>query len=132
GNTSITDASYTGLTAVTGITPLLVLIGFVTAGVVVGFLGVRMQKGGMSSSINPISLLMMAIGIIFIAVGIIIFPVVLDGVSSVVHGGGDGIASDYVGLEAVILVAPLLVLIAFISAAVISGFFGVKGISRSV
>lgn len=132
GNASITDATYTGLTAVTGITPLLVLIGFVTSGVVVGFLGMRMQRAGVSARLDPINLLLLAIGVIFIAVGLIIFPVVLDGVSSVVHGGGSGISATYVGLEAVILVTPLLVLIAFVSAAVISGFFGVRGISKSL
>jgi len=127
-NASITDASYTGLTAVTGVVPLLILIGFVTAGVVVGFLGAKMQRAGVSASLNPTSLLMLAIGVIFIAVGLIIFPVVLDGTSTVLHGGGNGIASAYTGLSAVVSVAPLLVLIAFVSAAVISGFFGVRGI----
>jgi len=128
-NGSITDASYTGLTAVVGVTPLLILIGFVTAGVVVGFLGVRMQRAGISASLNPMSLLMLAIGVIFIAVGLIIFPVVLDGTSTVLHGGGTGIPAAYTGLSAVIGVVPLLVLISFVAAAVISGFFGIKGLS---
>ncbi len=128
-NASITDASFTGLTAVVGVTPLLILIGFVTAGVVVGFLGVKMQRMGTQSSINPMNLLMLAIGLIFIAVGLIIFPVVLDGVATVVHGGGSGIPSAYTGLSAVISVVPLLVLISFVSAAVISGFFGIKGLA---
>ncbi len=128
-NVSITDASYTGLTAVTGVVPLLILIGFVTAGVVTGFLGAKMSRTGVSASLNPTSLLMLAIGIIFIAVGLIIFPVVLDGTSTVLHGGGNGIDSAYTGLSAVIGVVPLLVLIAFVSAAVISGFFGVKGLA---
>lgn len=128
-NASITDSSYTGLTAVTGIVPLLVLLGFVTAGVVTGFMGVRVARGQMSASLNPGSLLMLAVGVIFIAVGLIIFPVVLDGVSSVYHGGGSGISSSYTGLSAVILVTPLLVLIAFTTAAVVTGFFGVKGLA---
>lgn len=128
-NASITDASYTGLTAVTGIVPLLVLLGFVTSGVVTGFLGVKVARGAASASLNPGSLLMLAVGVIFIAVGLIIFPVVLDGVSSVYHGGGSGVSSTYTGLSAVILVTPLLVLIAFVTAAVVTGFFGVKGLS---
>lgn len=129
-NTSITDATYTGLTAVTGIVPLLILLGFVTAGVVTGFMGYKLTKSGASSRLNPTSLLMLGIGVIFIAVGLIIFPVVLDGVSSVLHGGGAGISLSYTGLSAVVGVTPLLVLIAFTSAAVISGFFGVKNITR--
>ncbi len=129
-NASITDASYTGLTAVTGVVPLLILIGLVTAGVVTGFLGAKLQKSGQSSTLNPTSLLFLAIGVIFIAVGLIIFPVVLDGVSTVLHGGGEGIPSAYTGLSAVIGVVPLLVLISFVSAAVISGFFGVKGLAK--
>jgi len=128
-NGSITDASYTGLPAVTGIVPLLILIGFVTAGVVTGFMGVKVAKGSASGGrISPQALLMMAVGLIFIAVGLIIFPVVLDGVSSVMHGGGAGISTSYTGLSAVVGIVPLLVLISFTSAAVISGFFGVKSI----
>lgn len=129
GNASITDSTYTGLTAVSGIVPLLILLGFVTAAVVTGFLGAKMARSGVSARLNPSSLLMLGIGVIFIAVGLIIFPVVLDGTSTVLHGSGAGISSTYVGLEAVVKVVPLLVQIAFVSAAVISGFFGVKGLS---
>ncbi len=89
-NATITDETFTGLTAVTGVTPLLVLLGFVTSAVVTGFLGIQMQKAGVSARLNPAALLMLGIGVIFIAVGLIIFPVVLDGVSTVVHGGGNG------------------------------------------
>ena len=128
-NASITDASYTGLTAVVGITPLLVLIGFLVAAVVTGFMGLNVSRGARAqASVNPSGLLFMAIGLIFIAVGLIIFPVVLDGTSTVLHGDGAGIAAAYTGLGAVVGIAPLLVLIAFISAAVISGFFGVRGV----
>lgn len=127
-NATITDETFTGLTAVTGVTPLLVLLGFVTSAVVTGFLGIQMQKAGVSARLNPAALLMLGIGVIFIAVGLIIFPVVLDGVSTVVHGGGNGISATYTGLSPVALVSPLLVLIAFVSAAVVSGFFGIKGI----
>lgn len=130
-NATITDASFTGLTATTGVVPLLILIGFVTAGVVTGFLGVRMMRSGESTRISPVNLLMLAIGLVFIAVGLIIFPVVLDGCCTILHGGGFGISSTYTGLSAVVGVVPLLVLIAFVSAAVISGFFGVKGLTRN-
>jgi hypothetical protein len=108
----------------------LILLGFVTAGVVTGFLGAKMQRAGTSARLNPTSLLMLAIGVIFIAVGLIIFPVVLDGTSSVLHGSGLGISSTYTGLSAVVGVVPLLVLIAFTTASVVSGFFGVKGLTK--
>lgn len=130
-NTAITDATFTGLTAVTGIVPLLVLLGFVTAGVVTGLMGYRVATGkGGARNMNPAGLLMLGIGVIFIAVGLIIFPVVLDGVATVRHGSGSGISSSYTGLQAVIDVVPLLVLIAFTSASVISGFFGVKTLTK--
>ena len=83
---SLTAASFTGFTAVIGITPLLVLIGFVMAGVFTGFLGVRKAKMGGGSNVKPLGLLMLSISIIFIAIGLIILPVVLDGVSgSLIH-----------------------------------------------
>ena len=67
------------------------------------------------------------IGIIFIAVGLIIFPVVLDGIASVLHGtAGAGLSSSYTGLGPILRVTPLIVLIAFISAGAISGFFGIR------
>ena len=128
-NATITDASYTGLTAVTGIVPLLVLLGFVTAAVVTGFLGAKTLRGNTSANLSPTNLLMLGIGVIFIAVGLIIFPVVLDGTSTVLHGGGDGLSAAYTGLTAVVQVVPLLVLIAFVTAAVVIGFFGARGLS---
>lgn len=132
GNGSITDATFTGLTQVTGIVPLLVLIAFVTAGAITGFMGYKIGTGASdASAMNPGSLMILGIGIIFIAVGLIIFPVVLDGVASVLHGGGTGINAAYTGLEPVLKIAPLIVLIAFITAGVISGFFGIKGMGRS-
>jgi hypothetical protein len=131
GNNTITDASFTGLTSVTGIVPLIVLIGFLTAGVISGFMGYKMVKGGGGGGINLGSLLMLGIGMIFIAVGLIIFPVIMDGVASVLHGGGHGIAATYTGLSSVLLVTPLIVLTAFLAGGVVSSFFGIKGMSNS-
>lgn len=130
-NTAITDSSYTGLTAITGITPLLILLGFIAAAVITGMLGFKVMKGSGSVSLNPGNLLMLGLSIVFIALGLIIFPVVLDGVSSVYHGGGSGISASYTGLSAILLVTPMLVLLAFIAAAVLSGFFGIKRLSQS-
>jgi hypothetical protein len=131
-NNTITDASFTGLTSVTGIVPLIVLIGFLTAGVISGFMGYKMVKGGNGGGgINLGSLLMLGIGMIFIAVGLIIFPVIMDGVASVLHGGGHGISTTYTGLSSVLLVTPLIVLTAFIAGGVVSSFFGIKGMSSA-
>ena len=49
---------------------------------------------------------------------------------SVLHGGGAGISSSYTGLEAILKIAPLIVLVAFITAGVVSGFFGIKSMAK--
>jgi len=126
-NTSITDATFTGFTAVIGITPLLVLIGYLSAAVFSMFLGVRVMKGGTGeTSLNLGSLLMLGVSLIFIAIALIILPVALDGICSVLHNAGAGISSSYTGLSPILLVTPLLTLISFLAGAVISGFFGIK------
>ncbi len=81
---TITATTYTGFTAVMGITPLLVLIGYLSAAVFSMFLGVKMTKGEGSSNLSLGSLLMLGISMVFIAIAMIIMPVALDGVSSVV------------------------------------------------
>jgi len=127
-NASITDATFTGFTAVIGVSPILVLIGYLMAGVITMYLGVRITKGSGSTQLDLGNLILLAISMIFIAVGFIIMPVMLDGLASVLTGDGTGINAAYVGLEAIILVTPLIVLIAFVSAAVFSGFMGIKSI----
>jgi len=93
------------------------------------FLGVKVMKGGSGETkLDLGSLLMLGIYLIFIAIALIILPVALDGICSVLHGGGHGINSAYVGLEPILLVTPLLILISFIAGAVITGFFGIKRI----
>lgn len=125
-NTSITDETFTGFTAVIGITPLLILVGFLSAGVFSMYLGVKMVKGSGSTKLDLGTMLLLAISMIFIAIGLIILPVALDGIATVLSGGGAGINSAYVGLSPILLVTPLLILISFVSGAVISGFFGIK------
>lgn len=125
-NAAITDSTYTGFTAIIGITPILVLLGYLMAGVITMYLGVNVLKDGGSTKLDLGTLIMLAISMVFVAVGIIIMPVMLDGLSSVLHGGGAGINAAYVGLEAIIGIVPMIVLIAFVSASVFSGFMGVK------
>lgn len=127
-NGTITDASFTGYTAVVGITPLLILVGFLTAGVVAGMMGIKVIKGGPGGRVDPGSLMLLGLSIVFIGIGLIIEPVMLDGVASVVHGGGTGISTSFTGYSAIILISPMLVHLGFIAAAVLSGFFGLKNL----
>jgi hypothetical protein len=80
--TLITDATYTGYTSVLGVTPLLILVGFLTAAVITGMLGIKIIKGAKSANMNPGSLMMLGLSIVFIGIGLIMQPVVLDAVSS--------------------------------------------------
>jgi len=81
----------------------------------------RVEVGG----INIGNILMLGIGMIFIAVGFIVYPIVLDGIVEVLNSDSIDI---YTGLEPVAKVVPLIVLIGFVSAGVVTGFFGVKNI----
>ena len=125
-NNTITDATFTGLTAVTGITPLLCLLGYLSVAVISGFMGYKVMQSGGSMTANPASFLMLGISLVFIAMALYIFPVLLDGCASVLHGGGAGISSSYAGLQAIIGLSPMLVLIAFDVATVVMGMFGLK------
>ena len=122
------QASYfTGFTPIVGITPLLVLIGYLSAAVFAMYLGVQIMRGGAGGTkLDLGTMLLLGISLIFIAIGLIILPVTLDAICSVIHGGGAGINASYTGLSPILLVTPLLVLVSFIAGAVISGFFGIK------
>lgn len=118
-------SDYTGLEAVNGIVPLLVLVGFLVAGVITGFLGFKMVKEGGGGAMSPRGLILLSIGIIFIAVGLIIYPVIMDAIASVLCSDVD----EYTGLVPILEVTPLIVMIAFVAGGIITGFFGVKNIS---
>lgn len=130
-NGTITDASYTGYTSVLGITPLLILVGFLTAAVVSGMMGVKVMKGGANYKADPGSLMLLGLSIIFVAIGLIIEPVMLDGISSVYHNSGAGISSTFTGYQSILLISPMLVHLAFLASAVLSGFFGIKRLASS-
>ena len=125
-NVTITAASFTGFTAIVGITPLLILIGYLSAGLFAMYLGVRIMKAGEGTDMNLGTMLLLGISLIFIAIGLIILPVALDGICSVIDNGGSGINVAYSGLAAILGVTPLLILISFVSGAVITGYFGMK------
>ena len=127
-NHTIVASSFTGFTAVVGITPLLILIGYLSAAVFSMYLGVKIMKSGTSESkLDLGTMLLLGISIIFIAIGLIIMPVVLDAICDVLT---PAISSSYTGLSPILLVTPLLLLISFISGAVISGFFGIKKLTN--
>lgn len=130
-NGTITDATFTGYTAVVGITPILLLVGFLTASVVTGMLGFKVMKAGAAAGFSPGNLMMLGLSIVFVAIGLIIEPVMLDGVASVIHGGGAGISSSFTGLAALIGIAPMLVHIGFLAASVFTGFFGIKSLASA-
>ena len=128
-NASITDATYTGLTSITGIVPLLVLLGYVVESVVAGFLGIKLMREGGSAKLSPASLILSAISLVFIGVGLIMFPIALDSISSIVHGDGHGISAVLTGFHSFLLVVPMLVELGYIVATVVVGFFGIKNLS---
>lgn len=118
---------FTGFSPIVGITPLLVLIGYLSAAVFAMYLGVKVMKGGEGgTSLDLGTMLLLGISLIFIAIGLIILPVTLDAICVVFYNSGDYLSTTYTGLGPILRVTPLLVLISFIAGAVISGFFGLK------
>lgn len=130
-NASITDATFTGYTSMVGITPLLVLLGFLTAGVISGMMGLKVIKGGATASANPGSLIMLGLSIVFIGVALIVEPIMLDGAASVLHGDGGGISSTFTGYQSIVQMSPLLVHLGFLAGSVLAGFFGIKKLGGS-
>jgi hypothetical protein len=123
---TITD--FTGCSAITGIIPLVTLLGFISAGAITGFMGFKVMKTGASATVSPGSLMLLGIGLIFISVALIIFPVVLDGVAASLDAAI--IAATYTGLVPILRVTPLIVLSAFMTGGIVAGFFGIKGIQK--
>ncbi len=130
-NPAITDATFTGLTTTIGIFPLLTLLGFVSVAVISGFMGVRIAQGEGNARLSVGGFLLLGISLVFIALGLYIFPVLLDGVASVAHGGGAGISGSFTGLSPIVLMSPMLVLLGYLVATVVSGFFGIKVIGAN-
>ena len=126
-NATCNAAYFTGFVSIVGITPLLVLIGYLSAAVFSMYLGVKLMNGGAGGTkLDLGTMILLGLSLVFIAIGLIILPVTLDAICSVIHGGGTGINASYTGLAPILRVTPLLVLISFIAGAVLSGFFGLK------
>jgi len=129
-NATCNAALFTGFSPIVGITPLLILVGFLSAGIFAMYLGIKIVKGGGGSELNLGTMLLLGISMIFIAIGLIILPVVLDAVCDVLHNSGAGLSSSYTGLSPILKVTPLLVLISFVSGSVITGYFGIKRLGQ--
>ena len=124
-NVTITDATFTGLTTTIGIFPLMSLLGFVALTIIGGFLGVKLWKGA-ANTLNIGMFLVAGISLIFISLGLNIFPVLLDALASIVHGGGSGISTAFTGLLAIVLMVPMLSILSFLVGTVVSGYFGIS------
>lgn len=125
-NGSISDATYTGFTSIVGITPLLVLVGFMTAGVFAMYLGVKVSQGSASSRLDLGTLILLSLAIIFLAIALIILPVTLEAICVTLTGDGSGISSDFTGVEDILLMAPMLLIVSLVGGAIVTGFFGMK------
>ena len=131
--TAACNATYfTGFTPIVGITPLLILVGFLSAGVFAMYLGVKVMKEGEGGTkLDLGTMLLLGISMIFIAIGLIILPVALDGICTVFYNSGSYLSGSYTGLGPILRVTPLLILISFVAGAVITGYFGLKKLGAS-
>lgn len=136
-NTSTTDATYTGFTDMVGVTPLLVLVGFMAAGVFAMYLGVKVAQGAGSTKLDMGVLILLALAIIFLAIALIILPVTLEAICSTISNNlssantGQGINAAFVGVTDFLLMSPLLLIVSLVGGAIVSGFFGIKRIGGS-
>lgn len=131
-NTSTTDATFTGFTDIIGVTPLLVLVGFMSAGVFAMYLGVKVAQGAGSTDMDMGVLILLAISIIFMAIALIILPVTMEAICSTLSNNasiadtGQGINTNFTGVSDFLLMSPLLLIVSLIGGAIVSGFFGIK------
>lgn len=70
------------------------------------------------------NLFSIVIGVVAIAISFIIFPIVLDGASTILADANIG---DYTGLEAVVKVAPLIAFVGMLFGGGLLTFKGVSG-----
>lgn len=130
-NATYTDASFTGFTDIIGITPLLVLVGFMAAGVFAMYLGVKIAQGSGTTTLDLGTLILLAMAIVFLAIALIILPVTLEAICSTLTGDGSGINSAFTGVSDFLLMSPLLLVVSLIGGAIVVGFFGMKRLGSS-
>lgn len=68
------------------------------------------------------------IGLVAIAISLILFPIVMDGVATIL---ADANLADYTGLDALASVTPLLVFVGMLFTGGLLTFQGVKGVRAS-
>lgn len=135
-NTSTSDATFTGFTDVVGITPLLVLVAFMAAGVFTMYLGIKVGQGVASTRMDMGVLVLLSMAMIFIAIALIILPVTLEAICSTLSNNlttadtGQGLNSAFTGLSDFLLMSPLLLIVALIGGAIVTGFFGMKRLGQ--
>lgn len=122
-NTSINASYFTGYTSLIGITPLIILLGFETAGVITGFMGIKVVQGASDYKAGPGSLILLGLAIVFIAVGLIIEPIALDGIATAIDTSG---AASFTGYVTFLRMSPMLLHLGFLAASAVVGFFGIK------
>ena len=103
GTGNITD--FTGLNSVLPIAPLIIFVAMMFGSLgLTGYGAVRVTKEG---KIN----IAIVMSIIMIAVGFLFYEIVLDGAQTLLN---DANIASYTGLEAVVGIAPMLVLITYV------------------
>ena len=95
------------------------------------YLGIKVGQGAGSTKLDLGAMILLALMIVFLAVALIIFPVTLEAICSTLTGDGSGINSAFTGVEDFLLMSPLLLTVALVGGAIVSGFFGLRRLSSS-
>lgn len=131
-NTATTDATFTGFTDIVGIAPLLVLLGFISAGVFTMYLGVKIGQGAGSTKFDLGTIMLLAISIVFLALALIVFPITLEAICSTLSNNastadtGQGINAAFTGVSDFLLMSPLLLMVSLVGGTIVAGYFGLK------
>lgn len=93
-------------------------------------------SGHQRGSMDPAGMMLMGVGLIFLSVGMIIYPILFDATDAVYAWTSSNYSvgppqvgytiADFTGLTPVLSIFPLLVLLAYVVAAVIDGIMGIK------
>jgi hypothetical protein len=124
---SFATSNFTGMSAVVPIVPLIVILGFIVATVLAGYMGVQVFRGNEQGDVNPATYLLQGVGMIFIAIALIVFPIIMTGVAtawaSILSSAN---VSSYSAVVGFLPVAPLLALVGTVFIGVCSEYFGLR------
>ena len=120
GNSTL--ATFTGLSSVVGIAPMMIFVFVVFGGIGMTSVGAfRSAKTGKTGMNLLLSLIMLAIAFV-------VYPIVLDGADTILS---DANIADYTGLSSIAAIAPLLVFVAMLFAGIgIGGYTGYRAVRR--